>query len=164
MKKVVVALFLLFIPQTTFAKTFYEYKKESINSLCKTMIEEGGVHAIDFCGELMVRDSERKLQKRISEINQSLKEINNRKLTQDFIREQKSWEIYKKNLCSYMSLGREKDSPAYNSRFYPCLGVENYRRIEALIGEPEVTPPVNHNYCDIKHFMSTKCNNKKTVE
>lgn len=64
MMRILTALLLiLIIPFTLNAKTFYEYENESINALCKPMIEGGGVHAIDSCGVMMEQHSE-KLQEK----------------------------------------------------------------------------------------------------
>lgn len=129
-------LFISLVSFSSYAKTYNNYLEESENGICKALIEKEGHYAIYRCGSLMVDDSQKKMIKRMSEINKTLKKINNNEITNAFMRDQLSWEAYKRERCAYITLGIDKESSEYQFNLDICNAVENYRRIETLEGEP----------------------------
>ncbi|PWC16513.1 hypothetical protein DDT52_18125 [Brenneria roseae subsp. roseae] len=132
----VAVVFFFLISFGSWAKTSNDYLKDSENGICKDLIKGESYHEIYNCAALMENDSRAMLVKRISEIKVALEKMNNKEITDAFIREQRSWEVYKKDRCSYVTLGIDKNEMAYQFNLDICNAIENYRRIETLYGEP----------------------------
>ncbi|MFJ5481176.1 lysozyme inhibitor LprI family protein [Pectobacterium carotovorum] len=134
-KKVLFIFFLLF-PFFLNAKTTDDYLNESKMGICKKMIEQEGEISVYECAYLMVKESDKKLNKRLSERTLELVKINDNDIIKAFKKHQRSWERYKKDRCTYVTSGTEKDSTAYQFHLNLCNATENYRRIETLEDEP----------------------------
>lgn len=129
-------VFMINIISSATAKIPHEYFEESKNSLCSSLTEKNSITIIKECGSLMLKDSEKKLKQRTTEITIELKKWKQHKMIKLFKLEQKSWEKYKNARCYYASLGIKKENDVYQNNLDICHAIENYRRIETLEQEP----------------------------
>lgn len=108
-------------------------------SACKDIDISENYYAFMECVGGLADNSDKKMQQRLSEIRADLKKLDEADLTAAFEVSQKDWQKYKESFCEYITAGIDKKSNAYWSQLRLCEAQENYRRLDALIGEPSVS-------------------------
>jgi Protein of unknown function (DUF1311). len=122
-----------------FASMYHDYLNKNKESLCKDIIKEESYSEIYQCTSLMLKDSQEKLNKKVKEIDDVLKEsFDDNEPQKLFSESQHSWSEFVKKQCLYKLIGYQPGSPLYQSTQDLCFSVENYRRLEVLNGEPSI--------------------------
>lgn len=107
--------------------------------ICDGSEMEDNYYGLLECVKRVSESSEKKLQDRLVEIRRELKDVDFDTSRERFEKTQKNWEVYKKSLCEYQVSQISPDGSAYGFKLDYCNASENYRRLDALEGEPAIT-------------------------